>query len=1035
LPDTLTRSLLAYWDFATPLSSDSYKAFQYLQNTELEQNWIGTKISNRVIPFYDQTRSGSYPEAGQTTVAYATRCLFDDKWAGQPTTVGGVPNQPCAYHPAETSFPATSYIGNWSLALDGSSFKAGLYAYFGANTSADGAKGRGLMLDGIDAYLAYPGRFVDTDNTYAGHLNIKQDDYSFSFWLKEPKYVWGRILSKGDVNSINEPAYDILVNPGNRGISLRIRDASKTEHVANLYYPSATEWAHIAFTVRRSTGELIGYVNGVEQERKSVPLATGSIENVMPFVIGGQSVAWLDSPQIRTGSRYDLYGGKLDEVRLFKRVLTVNEVQQLAQERDSSTRIPLLPQEVGHWSFEEDSYNMFPNPITQAFDLDFFSVPVSGRIDRLILNEVIDRVTRVALRKEGAGGGWVGDWKKTPTGEANTTTVFDLDTPLQAGTYDVRFYVPIASDPHARSPLIWELGFMETVPISTTPFTGTYTTGLQLRTALSSAELEGAPWKGPDGTNTSYYTSGQQINQLHNQQQYYQYRIITSISNIGYTPIIDNISISYAGRINRPPVARLTNPGKIIQLEEKVFNASHSKDDDGIVSYFFDFGDGTTVTETSPYARHTYSLPGDYLITLRVTDAQGAQDENYFSFTVEPFDCLTPDTYGSSDPALVNLGGTQMQLYALQAVQEYAERHNLPDIRYVDTAEEYMDAALEYLDAHMSYLVPRAQCFQTHGGLPRLPVSFERIVGTTPSCGCPEGAQFCGNCMDYSIAFISLVRAMGVHSSCVYSAATESRLPFQTTDATLHAYNVILYHGKYRIIEPQGSSLTSEFSVRSLDWENGEVPFYLTGLIFNDHVGNYIQLNDPITSRQGTLGMRISNYPGTNGQSDPARKCQLNYRNLSRVQDRLTLAQDFVRIISIYTYNVSDTKQEQITKNFQLLLKRNPTVSEVGAITDTQLYDFARYFALPGVESEFKTGFARHAFGSSTKTADDFMSVSETEYIVKLYNYILGYSLTDTSTPARLEYTKLYHQLTSHAFYRSYYAGYDPLGVFDEACP
>lgn len=52
-------------------------------------------------------------------------------------------------------------------------------------------------------------------------------------------------------------------------------------------------------------------------------------------------------------------------------------------------------------------------------------------------------------------------------------------------------------------------------------------------------------------------------------------------------------------------------------------NASASSDPDGTIeTYLWDWGDGTA-TSTGVTAQHTYTEPGDYLITLRVTDNDG----------------------------------------------------------------------------------------------------------------------------------------------------------------------------------------------------------------------------------------------------------------------------------------------------------------------------------------------------------------------------------------------------------------------------
>ncbi len=71
---------------------------------------------------------------------------------------------------------------------------------------------------------------------------------------------------------------------------------------------------------------------------------------------------------------------------------------------------------------------------------------------------------------------------------------------------------------------------------------------------------------------------------------------------------------------NRPPVALFTeNATKVEKGEVIHFDASESYDLDGnIVSYFWDFGDGTNATEVT--VDHAYVEDGNYLVTLTVTD-------------------------------------------------------------------------------------------------------------------------------------------------------------------------------------------------------------------------------------------------------------------------------------------------------------------------------------------------------------------------------------------------------------------------------
>jgi len=85
---------------------------------------------------------------------------------------------------------------------------------------------------------------------------------------------------------------------------------------------------------------------------------------------------------------------------------------------------------------------------------------------------------------------------------------------------------------------------------------------------------------------------------------------------------------------NRPPVADLSTSAAILDKEETVtFNASGSYDPDGIiVSYSWDFGDGTTATGIT--VSHAYSDDGSYSVTLTVTDNDGATDTAHATKTV-----------------------------------------------------------------------------------------------------------------------------------------------------------------------------------------------------------------------------------------------------------------------------------------------------------------------------------------------------------------------------------------------------------------
>ena len=70
---------------------------------------------------------------------------------------------------------------------------------------------------------------------------------------------------------------------------------------------------------------------------------------------------------------------------------------------------------------------------------------------------------------------------------------------------------------------------------------------------------------------------------------------------------------------NQAPVARFT--WKCNRSRKCDFNGSTSSDDGGVVSYAWEFGDGTTGSGVQVSRR--YSSSGSRTVTLTVTDAEG----------------------------------------------------------------------------------------------------------------------------------------------------------------------------------------------------------------------------------------------------------------------------------------------------------------------------------------------------------------------------------------------------------------------------
>jgi PKD repeat protein len=92
-------------------------------------------------------------------------------------------------------------------------------------------------------------------------------------------------------------------------------------------------------------------------------------------------------------------------------------------------------------------------------------------------------------------------------------------------------------------------------------------------------------------------------------------------SNSSWSPAL-SVTVSQAESGEIPPVADVNVSGNVSASQIIVFNASGSYDIDGIIiSYQWDFGDGTTGSGVSP--EHVYENPGEYTVTLVITDNNG----------------------------------------------------------------------------------------------------------------------------------------------------------------------------------------------------------------------------------------------------------------------------------------------------------------------------------------------------------------------------------------------------------------------------
>jgi hypothetical protein len=176
----------------------------------------------------------------------------------------------------------------------------------------------------------FPGNassFIDID--YNHTFNDLINGFSLSAWYwSDQSRTSGRVLALGDSDNhlgSKDNAFHITGFP-NTGIMLRVPDEGSLfgnwgEAVSN---QEANTWHHLVLSVNFSDSTWVIYYNGNEIERDTAP----SINNILPlswkgktFNIGRKAVA-----------AFDAWDGKIDDIGIWNRALSAEEVERLYTE-------------------------------------------------------------------------------------------------------------------------------------------------------------------------------------------------------------------------------------------------------------------------------------------------------------------------------------------------------------------------------------------------------------------------------------------------------------------------------------------------------------------------------------------------------------------------------------------------------------------------------------------------------------------------------------------------------------------------------
>lgn len=108
---------------------------------------------------------------------------------------------------------------------------------------------------------------------------------------------------------------------------------------------------------------------------------------------------------------------------------------------------------------------------------------------------------------------------------------------------------------------------------------------------------------------------------------------------------------SFTIEVFSPPTAAYSYSGVLTRLETISFDGSSSTDPDGgaISSYEWDFGDGTSDSGAS--VTHAFSSAGSFVVTLTVTDDEGASSSVSLTLDIAEIMVVAPDVVGLAQSA------------------------------------------------------------------------------------------------------------------------------------------------------------------------------------------------------------------------------------------------------------------------------------------------------------------------------------------------------------------------------------------------
>lgn len=159
------------------------------------------------------------------------------------------------------------------------------------------------------------------------------------------------------------------------------------------------------------------------------------------------------------------------------------------------------------------------------------------------------------------------------------------------------------------------------------PYSGTEDQPIRFDSSLSADPdgdfIQGYEWSFGDVANAITWTQGTWLNKTYTKGGTYTVTLRAYDGKVYSDPVSTTVTVA---EVNDAPVANAGADKNGFVNAQFGFNGSLSTDEEGALSYSWNFGDNTQATGVNP--SHAYTQPGTYSVVLTITDAGGktAQD-------------------------------------------------------------------------------------------------------------------------------------------------------------------------------------------------------------------------------------------------------------------------------------------------------------------------------------------------------------------------------------------------------------------------